>query len=248
MTGIIQRSTARFYIGIEQGSDEWLEVRRGMLTGSVMKNLLTKGFKPSTGAMVDTLLYQLLAERISGRVDDNYQSWDMIRGHTEEIEARDLYATTYAPVQQCGFVTNDKWGFTLGFSPDGLLRGGGFLEAKSRKQKLQIRAIVESISQDQIDAEFQVQVQTGLLVMERQWCDHISYSNGLPMAVVRVGPDRDIQEAILSAAESLEKRMTAARAVYDAAVSDADKRMVLTEWKEYARPGDDEIEGSEDDE
>mgnify|MGYP002129560140 CR=1 FL=1 len=45
----------------------------------------------------------------------------MLRGQEDEIYARQAYADHYAPVTETGFVTNDKWGFTIGYSPDGLV-------------------------------------------------------------------------------------------------------------------------------
>ena len=67
----------------------------------------------------------------------------MLRGIEDEVEARILYAAQYAPVQDMGFITNDRWGFTLGFSPDGLIGDDGFLECKSRRQKFQVQTIIE---------------------------------------------------------------------------------------------------------
>jgi hypothetical protein len=103
-----------------------------------------------------------------------------------------LYSKHYAPVEQCGFVTNNKWGFTLGCSPDGLVGDDGMIEVKSRCQKFQVETIVEGKMPD----DFLLQVQGELLVTQRKWCDFISYSAGLPMIVIprvprRAGAGRD---------------------------------------------------------
>jgi hypothetical protein len=247
MTAPVMRGTVAHYMKIEQGSDEWLAARCGLLTASVTKHLLTGKFAIASNDKERMLLWELLAQRITGRVDDNFQSWDMIRGHEEEVRARDLYAATYAEVQQCGFITNDEWGFTLGFSPDGLLKGKGFLECKSRKAKLQIKHIVERASQDMIDDDHMVQIQTGLLVSKREWADVISFSNGMPMSTVRVEPIDAIQDAILAAAEAFEKRLADARKIYDDALL-SDARLLPTEYIEREIPGDDEIDAPEGDE
>ena len=83
----------------------------------------------------------------------------------------------------------------------------GLIEAKSRKQRFQIENIVDFVSEDKIMPEFMLQVQTGLLVSEREWCDHISYSGGLSMTIVRVHPDEKIQEAVLEGAHKFEKKI-----------------------------------------
>ena len=61
-----------------------------------------------------------------------------------------------------------------------------------------------------------MQAQTGLLVTGRKWLDHISYSGGLPMAVVRVFPDPLIQDAILNAATQFEAKVAAVIAAFEA--------------------------------
>ena len=63
-----------------------------------------------------------------------------------------------------------------------------------------------------------LQIQTGLMVSERKWCDLVSYSAGLPMAVIRAYPDPFLQAAIEDAARGFEARLHEARGVYRAAV------------------------------
>jgi hypothetical protein len=46
-----------------------------------------------------------------------------------------------------------------------------------------------------------------LLVSEREWLDFISYSGGLPMAVIRVWPDDAVQGAIIEAAAAAEAKI-----------------------------------------
>lgn len=73
-----------------------------------------------------------------------------------------------------------------------------------------------------------MQIQTGLLVSERKWCDFISYSGGMVMPVVRVFPIPEIQDAILAAAADFEARLADARAVYDNLIA-SDARLIPTE-------------------
>lgn len=215
-----------------QGSDAWHSIRCGLLTASEMHLIVTQTLKAASNDKERAHLYELLGQRITKHVEPRYISDDMLRGHDDEITAVDLYAKTYEPVERVGFITNDKWGFTLGYSPDGVVGTDGLVECKSRSQKHQIRTLIDYVPTHTIDPDFMIQVQTGLLVSERKWCDLISYCGGLPMATVRVLPDSKVQDAILAAAKGFEERLTAAHARYEAILS-AQVRLIPTERKIY---------------
>jgi len=208
---------------IYQGSDEWLELRRGILTASNMSLILTPTLKIAANDKSRSHLYELLAQRVSGYVEPSYISDDMLRGQDDEAEARDIYSKHFAEVDQVGFVTNDEWGFTLGYSPDGLVGDDGLIEIKSRRQKFQVCTIIDGAIPD----EHTIQIQTGLLVSGREWCDFVSYSGGLPMAVVRAFPDETIQAAIIEAATAFEARLAEKLAAYQTAIKNP--RFIPTE-------------------
>jgi len=199
-----------YHKNVEQGSDEWFQLRLGVLTASEVKHLVTPTLKAANNDKTRQHIYELAAQRISKFIEPTYVGDAMLRGHTDEFEAKIIYNAEIAPVTEVGFLTNSKWGFTIGYSPDGLVGEDGLLECKSRIQKYQIQTITEHVHDDKnnsIPAEFVMQVQTGLLVSERKWIDFISYSGGLPMVVIRVYPDPEIQAAILSAAEVAETKI-----------------------------------------
>ncbi len=206
-----------------QGSEEWLAARCGLLTASEMKLIVTPSLKMASNEKERTHLFELLAQRITRYVEPSYISSDMLRGRDDEIEARALYAKHYAPVSEAGFITNDEWGFTIGYSPDGLVGDDGLVECKSRRQKYQVQAIVSGEMPD----DYLMQVQTGLLVTGRKWLDFISYSGGLPMVPIRVYPDARTHDAILEAASAFEDRLAKAHAVYIENV--AKHRLIPTE-------------------
>lgn len=200
----------RYYHDIEQGSDEWLAVRRGILTASEIRLIMTPTMRTASNDKERAHLFELLGQRITGYTEPHYISDDMLRGHEDEIEARIRYAEHFAPVTECGFVTNDDHGVVIGYSPDGLVGDDGLIECKSRRQKFQI----ETILADEVPAEYLLQCQTGLLVTGRKWLDFISYCGGLPMFVKRVWPCQEIQHAIIAAASAFEQRLAAAQARY----------------------------------
>ena len=204
----------KYHANVTQGSEEWLAMRCGLLTASEMKLIVTPTLKAASNDKERQHMYELLAQRITGYVEPRYISDDMLRGMEDEIEARIQYGKHYAPVTECGFITNDKWGFTIGYSPDALVGDDGLLECKSRNQKHQIRTLCEYVSADTIDPDYMIQVQTGLMVSERKWIDLVSYCGGLPMATVRVFPDADIQGAIIKASSAFEERLNDAHGKY----------------------------------
>jgi predicted phage-related endonuclease len=197
-----------------QGSEEWLSARCGLLTASEIKLIMTPTLKPASNDKERAHLFELLAQRITRYVEPHFVTDDMLRGHADEIEARKLYAEKYSLVStDVGFVTNSKWGFTLGYSPDGMVGDDGLIEIKSRRQKYQVQTLVDGA----VPAEYMLQLQTGLLVTERQWVDFISYCGGLPMFVLRVFPDPKIQDAIIQTAGEFETRLAAKLWAYDMA-------------------------------
>lgn len=198
--------TIKYYPELIQGSDDWLAARCGLLTASEMKYIITpKKLEYAQNDKEKSHLYELAAQRVNQYVEPSYIGDDMLRGQDDESYAREAYHEKYSPVETVGFVTNDRWGFTLGYSPDGLVGKQKQIEAKSRKQRLQFETIVNW----QVPDENIIQVQTGLLVTERVSLDYISYCGGMPMATISITSDEKVQEAIIKAAtifhEKLEK-------------------------------------------
>lgn len=194
-----------------------------MLTASEMKLILTPTLKMAANEKQRAHLWELLAQRITQHVEPHYISDDMLRGHEDEIEARALYAQHRAPVDEVGFVTNDEWGFTLGCSPDGLVGDDGLIECKSRRQRFQI----ETLLTGKVPDDYTLQCQTALLVTGREWLDFVSYSGGLPMAVMRVWPDPKMHEVILDAAATVEDWIAAQMRTF--AALPADRVAIKTE-------------------
>lgn len=223
--------TITYHNDLIQGSEEWHAARCGLLTASEFDMIVTPTLKIADNIKERAHLWELASQRITRYVEPTYISDKMLRGHDDEVRARDLYTKHFAPVEEVGFVTNDRWGFTLGCSPDGLVGKDGGIEAKSRDQKFQVRTIVENVWNDRgetIPPEFVLQVQGEMLVCERKWWDFITYSGGLPMAVIRVYPIDAVQDAIINAAAKYEARISEAISSYhDALASPA--RLIPTE-------------------
>lgn len=207
--------TLRIY-DVEQRSDEWFALRRGIVTASTVGQLITPStLKVASNDKSRALIWTLAAERITGWSEETYQSADMLRGLLDEPVARAVYAAHYTPVATCGFMVRDIDGRRLGYSPDGLVGDDGLIEVKSRKPREHVRLIVE----DRVPAEHMAQVQAGLLVSGRAWCDYVSFAGGLPLWVKRVTPDPLWHIAIISALEAAEADIAQRIETYRAAVT-----------------------------
>jgi hypothetical protein len=142
----------------------------------------------------------LAAERITGHVEPVQPSRAMERGTLDEPYARDKYAEHHAPVTELGFMVRDFGKFKIGFSPDGLVGDKGLIEIKSRAQKIQLKTVLAN----DVPAENLAQIQCGLLVSGRDWCDYVSYSGGMKLWTKRVYPDIGWHHAIIAAVEQFE--------------------------------------------
>lgn len=219
-----------YHPDVDQGSEEWLAMRCGLLTASEVKLILTPTLKIAKNDKTRAHVWELAAQRITGYTEPTYISDDMLRGWEDEIRARDLYSERYAPVSEVGFVTNDDHGVTIGYSPDGIVGAEGLIEIKSRRQKFQVETIVTG----EVPTEHFLQCQTGLLVTGRAWLDYVSYSGGLPMCRVRVYPDAATHAAILDAALDFDAQvqstvMAYERLTVDTAAYPPTERVVMQE-------------------
>lgn len=189
------------YPELEQRSDEWAAQRRGMVTASVVGQLITtKTLAVASNDYSRALTMALVAERISDYTEPTYLNFDMMRGIEDEPRAVAVYSERYAPVQTCGFMVRDDWSFSIGYSPDGLVGDDGLIEVKSRRAKKQLQTVLE----DAVPVENMAQIQCGLLVSGREWCDYVSFCGGWPLYVKRVEPDPEWHRAIVAAVAAFE--------------------------------------------
>ena len=202
---------------IEQRSPEWYDQRRGMVTASAVGKLVTaKTIKVASNDESRGLCAQLTAERVNGWSDDPvFTSADMERGIEHEPIAREKYAQqTGATVETVGFMVRDDWGYSIGYSPDGLVGDDGLIEVKCPRAKGQLSTFVSGL----VPAGYMAQLQCGLLVSGRQWIDYVSFCAGMPLFIKRVHPDPRWQEAIVEAVAAFEDASTALASTFLTAV------------------------------
>lgn len=202
------------FTDLEQGSPEWFAARCGILTASVMGQFIT----PSTVKVAKNdysrgLTATLVAERITGHVEPTQVSGPMLRGQMDEPYARDAYSEHHAPVNVIGFMVRNFGKYKIGYSPDGLVHEDGLIEIKSRAQKKHLQTILA----DDVPLENMAQIQTGLLVSGREWCDYVSFCSGMPLWTKRVEPNEKWFDAITDAALTFETNAAEMIATYKTA-------------------------------
>ena len=201
------------YDSLMQGSPEWLEARAGLITASTIGRLLTATGKPSKGDTAKALVEELAVQRATGRVVPVTPTWPMRRGTALEPYARDEYAMlTGSRVTETGFMvaTLDS-GVQVGYSPDGLIDDSGLLEIKCLSAGKHWRTILR----DEVPSEHVAQVQTGLFVSGRDWCDYFSYMPGDVPYTIRVTPDEEWQTMIRDVVEAVDQEIDELATLYE---------------------------------
>ena len=185
---------------LEQGTEEWRAARRGIITASVVGKLLTPTLKVADNDASRGITATLAAERITGWTEETGMTPDMWRGVEHEPYARDIYSGHYQQAEQVGFMRRDEDGWSLGYSPDGLVGTQGLIEIKCPRAKTHVKTILA----DEVPAFYMPQLQAGLLVSGRDWIDFVSFVAGMPLFVKRVLPDPAWHEAITAACIAFE--------------------------------------------
>lgn len=213
-----------FYKDLEQGTDEWLQARAGIVTASTMRNLVTSAGKVADNDTSRGFIRTLATERIIGVPEYTYPTRPMQRGNLLEPFARDLYAEHYAPVEEVGFIRLDTDDYALGYSPDGMVEHDGLIEIKSPGPKEHLRTILA----DAEPAVYTWQLQVGLFATGRSWIDFVSYCPGMDLYVKRVYPDRDMHEVIDEAAWIAESSII--RMIDTYTITGTRDTRIKTEW------------------
>jgi putative phage-type endonuclease len=154
----------------EQGSDEWLAMRLGKVTASMVSSVLSKGRGNAPSKMAETYMIELIAEVLTGKSKAFFENDAMKWGTETEPQARSMYQVNndFVDVKEVAFVEhNDQ----IGISPDGLIGDDGLLEIKCPNTTTQIKRALS----DNYSADYKSQIQMQLWVTERKWCDFVSF-------------------------------------------------------------------------
>lgn len=187
-------------IKAEQGSAEWLDARKGVVTGTSLKTVM--------GTTSKDFIYELVAQQVSP-LSQMYVSEAMENGAKNEPVAIERYETqTGILTSQVPFCLHDQrhW---HGLSPDRLAQEKkkyvGGVEVKCPTPKVHIKYLV----QNRIPAEYKWQVVNYFLVNDEQkWLDFVSFCPDieiprLQLHIIRVTRE-ELQDDIAKAEEKLE--------------------------------------------
>lgn len=176
---------------VEQGSQEWINMRLGLITCSQIDAIRVDG----VGAQdyVNALAY----ERITGESSSIFggNQWTE-RGHELEPIARELYEKkTGLTVEEVAFIKNKGFGY----SPDGItsevvgekLHYRGAIEIKAKQPAEQIKIL----RSNEIPKKHLDQLHGGMLCADLAWIDFVSYCSNLPIFIKRVYR-KDCQEQL----------------------------------------------------
>jgi hypothetical protein len=170
---------------IDQGSDEWIQLRLGVATASNFDKIITAGGKQST--TLEKYALQLATDKMLTTPEPSYKNEAMIRGTELEPLARETYQEeTFNIVEQITMFLSDCGNF--GYSPDGLVGDDGLIEIKCPKATTHFQYIIDN----KAPADYWQQLQGGLWLSGRKWIDFVSYHPDFKtkqLFIIRVGRD-----------------------------------------------------------
>lgn len=166
-------------VQVEQGTQEWLKMRLGKVTGTRLKNVYKTDYL--------NLIDELIAEVISEEVEVSFVNSSMQRGKDLEPIVREIYQQVKEiEIEEIGFCLSDEIDI-LAYSPDGFTkdRKGG-IEIKCPNTKTHVKYI----RQNKLPSEYESQVLCAFLVNKSlEWMDFISFDDRFkvkPMFIIRV--------------------------------------------------------------
>lgn len=160
---------------IEQGSDEWHELRRGKVTASRVADILAKT-KTGPSASRQNYLIELALQRTTKTIEPSYTNAAMEWGTATEPQARVAYeVSTNNFVDQVPFIDHPSIvGF--GCSPDGLVGADGLLEIKCPNSATHW----EYFKSKEPPKKYFIQMQAQMSVTGAKWCDFVSFDPRMP--------------------------------------------------------------------
>ena len=200
------------FIECQQGTAPWLAARAGAITASCFAEAISvlqrDGSKRKKGeptAAAEKYAGDIAIERISGKpYGEPPKAWVLDRGHEMERLARIAYETrTGSMALESGICkTDDDW---FGYSTDGMVDADGLIEIKC---PIASDKIVEILTTGDL-SEYEHQMQGGMWLTGRQWCDFIMFVPDL----VNVGQDLYVKRVLRDEAfiETMESKLMAFR-------------------------------------
>ena len=193
------------YHDVEQGSQEWLDLRKGKFSASRAGDLLAT-VRYGEAAGYRNYVTDLATERLTGRSPSRYVTKQMEYGTDTEPVARTMYSlVTGNVVKKSGIYIID--GKEACASLDGEIGDDGTLEIKCRE----LANHVESLASGKIPDAYYKQMQFQFWVTNRTWGDYCSYCDEMPenaqLFIKRIERDEAMITEIEERYEQAEERI-----------------------------------------
>lgn len=166
----------------EQGSDIWLEHRKGVATASNFSSIITPATGKESASLpkyAKKLALELFYEKIT---ESSFKSAAMQAGNDFEGLARQMYQekswnivkTTLLDESgkeaSIGMFKSDCGCF--GYSPDGLIDDDGLIEIKNLEAEAHSNILLNPV----LPHDYKCQVQGGLWISGRKWLDFVAFN------------------------------------------------------------------------
>lgn len=197
----------KIYESLEQGTEEWLEVRKGKITGSMLPKLISsKTLKVLTGETANSVLSGVVASK-SVLVAEDILIPQFINGHTGEGLAKRKYQKKFnKSVKEVGFLESDCGRY--GMSPDGLVGDEGFIEIKTMSVNIYTTSVLEDGEPALYGtSNYYMQILMGFIVNPNfKWCDFVMYNLSMDEAtnfkVIRIERNEEHIEIVKKVLEN----------------------------------------------
>ncbi len=167
-------------LDLVQGSEEWFSEKLGKPSASNASKILTMEGAPSKQR--EGYLYELAAERITGKREDDYKNGTMEMGNEREEESRKYYELLNdVEVQKVGVIYKDEKKEFL-CSPDGIIKSEYGLEMKNVLGKTQVKRLLDG----KLPSEYFSQIQMSIYITGFRFWDFLSYAPNMKPLIIRV--------------------------------------------------------------
>ena len=162
---------------IPDSSPSWVPARVGLLTGSVFAKAIAKTKDGKWAASRKDLLFEKLAERLTGVAADHFVSPAMQWGLDNEQGAKDaLEVSQGLIIDRAGFILHPTIEF-FGATPDGFIDSDGVLEVKCPTTKTHLAYLTNR----KVPAEYIPQMNAEILCAQRKWALFASFDPRMPV-------------------------------------------------------------------
>lgn len=175
---------------VEQGSPEWKEAKRGIVSASNFHKVLAGG----DGKTRRGYMRRIVGEIVSGQPADDYRNPDMDRGNVMEPEIRSQFAFLYdVEPKRVGFVRRRFGKWWIGASPDSLVGDDEIVEYKSMRPDL----MLELMERNRPPGEHVAQCQGTMMVTGRMRASLLIGYSGMRPLRFKIARDSSFQARLL---------------------------------------------------